>query len=79
MTTDKQITRFIERELLEGAPRGGDPLAALDSLSMETLIAYLSDHYGITFNDEDTVAENFSSVTALASLVDAKRAAGAAR
>jgi acyl carrier protein len=75
--TAKQITRFIEDELLDGAVSSADPLAAggLDSLAVETLIAFLSERYGISFADGDVVAENFSSIAALAALVDAKRLA----
>jgi acyl carrier protein len=80
MRTEKQITRFIEGELLDGAVSGEDPLAAgaLDSLAVETLIAFLSERYGISLGDDDVVAENFSSIAALATLVDAKRQAVAA-
>jgi acyl carrier protein len=77
MRTEKQITRFIEDELLDGAVSPADPLAsgALDSLAVETLIAFLSERYAISFADDDVVAENFSSIGALAAMVDAKRLA----
>jgi acyl carrier protein len=77
--TEKQITRFIEDELLDGAVSPADPLAAgaLDSLAVETLIAFLSERYGISFADDEVVAENFSSIAELAALVDAKCLAAA--
>lgn len=81
MRTEKQISKFIEDELLDGWVPNGDPLAsgALDSLAVETLIAYLSERFAIAFDDDDVVAENFSSVAALAALVDSKRLEAAGR
>jgi len=77
MRTDKQIARFIESELLDGRAPADDPLASgeLDSLAVETLIAFLSERFAITFTDDEVVAENFSSLATLSALVDAKRLA----
>ncbi|MGA2805195.1 MAG: acyl carrier protein [Acidimicrobiales bacterium] len=75
MKTEGQIARFIESELLEGAPHNVDPLAGgtLDSLSVEVLIGWVEEEFQITFDFRDVVAENFASVRALAAFVDAKR------
>jgi acyl carrier protein len=77
MNTEEQIARFIESELLEGAPHSVDPLAGgmLDSLSVEVLIGWVEDEFQITFDFRDVVAENFASVGALAAFVDARRLA----
>jgi acyl carrier protein len=75
MKTQDQIARFIESELLEGDVLNVDPLDAgmLDSLALEALVTWIEEKLGITFSDEDLVAENFASVSALAAFVDAKR------
>jgi acyl carrier protein len=69
-----EIRRFIRSDLLEGPPEDGDPLekGLLDSLAIETLVAFLEDRYGIRFRDEDVVAERFVSVDAVARLVQGK-------
>ncbi len=75
MGTEERITRFIETKLLDDVVLEVDPLASgmLDSLSTETLISWIEDSWKISFSDEDLVASKFSSVAALAALVDAKR------
>ncbi|MGO9962654.1 MAG: acyl carrier protein [Acidimicrobiales bacterium] len=75
MTTEEQIARFIESELLDAAPHNVDPLAGgmLDSLSVEVLIGWVEEEFHITFDFTDVVAENFASVGALAAFVDARR------
>lgn len=50
----------------------------LDSLGMIGLMNYLEQQYQIEFSDRDVVPENFSSVNALASFVECKRAISAA-
>jgi acyl carrier protein len=75
MTTEQQIAQFIESELLDGVAPGIDPLAGgmLDSLAIEVLIGWLEDEFEISLSHRDVVAENFSSLVALSSVVDAKR------
>ena len=75
MKTEEQIARFIDSELLEGAPHNVDPLAGgmLDSLSVEVLIGWVEEEFQITFDFRDVVAENFASVGALAAFVEARR------
>ena len=75
MDTAESIQRYIERELLEdSAVVPDDPLAdqALDSIAVEELVAYLEERFAIFFEDDELAAENFSSVAALAALVDRK-------
>ena len=76
MSTDQQITQFIESELLESSALTFDPLATgmLDSLACEVLIAWVEETFEISLSDEDLVAENFANVEALSALVDTKRA-----
>jgi acyl carrier protein len=44
----------------------------LDSLSMLQLTTHLSDTFGITFEDDDFTAENFTTAGSVAALVTAK-------
>jgi acyl carrier protein len=76
MRTAREIRRFIEMDLLDGAETG-DPFAdgMLDSLAIEQLIAFLEEKYRLTFDDDELVAENFASIDAVAALVDRKRKA----
>jgi acyl carrier protein len=76
MRTELLIQRFIDDRLLEG-PAGGDPLdqGLLDSLALEQLIAFLEEHFGIAFSDEELVPENFETVPLLAALVNRKSGA----
>ena len=77
MLTESEIRRFIEQELMQTPLEGRDPLAeeALDSLNVERLIAFLEERFEIQLADEELVAENFSSIAAVAALVDMKRGA----
>lgn len=77
--TARRIRRFVERELLDEPFDGKDPLAegALDSLAVEQLITYIEERFGVPLVDEELVAENFSSIPALAAFIDSKRRASA--
>lgn len=68
------IRRFIDRELLDGGRVVGDPLenGALDSLSLEQLIAFVEEHFGVVFADEDLTGDGFRSTAALGELVQRK-------
>jgi acyl carrier protein len=74
MAVAEDIRGFIAEELLEGEQIEGDPIAdgRLDSLALEQVIGFIEDHYGIVFEDDDLVLENFASLTALTALVEAK-------
>ena len=75
VTTEEHIRGFIERDLLDEPFTGIDPLLELelDSLSIEQLIDFIEDEYGLLFAEEELASENFASVSVLAALVDAKR------
>lgn len=68
------LRRFIAEELLETPFEGADPLAAgeVDSLGVEQLIEFVFEVWRVELDDEEIVEENFESVTALATLVEAK-------
>ncbi len=75
---EEQLRRFLIDELIEDfydrPYDGNDPLAdgEVDSLGIEQLIEYLNDSFGVTFGEEDIVAENFENLPALAALVASK-------
>jgi len=48
----------------------------LDSLSMLQLTTFLSDRFGVAFDDEDFTAENFATAGSVARLVALKIARG---
>ena len=74
MNVEEQVRNYIQEELLEGAEMPVDPLAEgmLDSLAVEQLIGYIEDEFGVIFEDEELVAENFASVDTVIGLVNAK-------
>ena len=76
VSVQDDIRSFIVDELMEGRPVDGDPIAQgkLDSLAMEQVIGFVEDRYDVTFGDDDLVLENFSSLEAVTSLVERKRA-----
>jgi acyl carrier protein len=74
LNVEEQVRNYIQEELLEGAEIPVDPLAEgmLDSLAVEQLIGYIEDEFGVIFEDEELVAENFASVDTVIGLVNAK-------
>ena len=74
MNVDEQIRQYIQEELLEGAEMPSDPLSEglLDSLAVEQLIGYIEDEFGVLFDDEELVAENFASIDKVVGLVSQK-------
>jgi acyl carrier protein len=77
MNTTKRIARFINSQVLQGAPFSGDPLAAgvLDSLGLEQLIAFIEDEFEIRFAEDDLQPEHFAGLDGIVKLVDSKRRA----
>jgi acyl carrier protein len=77
LETAERIRSFIDEELMEDGPTGGDPLAedAVDSLGIEELVSYIEETFGVTFRDDEVVARNFASVPTLARVVNQKRSA----
>jgi acyl carrier protein len=78
VSVETQIRQYIQDELLEGAELPVDPLAEgmLDSLAIEQLIGYVEDEFGVIFEDEELVAENFASIKTVVDLVEVKLKAG---
>lgn len=74
MNVDEQIRQYIQEELLEGAEMPADPLSEglLDSLAVEQLIGFIEDEFGVLFDDEELVAENFASIDTVVGLVNQK-------
>jgi acyl carrier protein len=74
LNVDEQIRQYIQEELLEGAEMPSDPLSEglLDSLAVEQLIGYIEDEFGVLFDDEELVAENFASIDTVVGLVNQK-------
>ena len=74
MNVDEQIRDYIQEELLEGAEMPTDPLSEgmLDSLAVEQLIGFIEDEFGVLFDDEELVAENFASIDTVVGLVNSK-------
>ena len=77
MNTKRRIRKFVNRQLLGDIVAGGDALSEglLDSLAIEQLIGFLEDSFSIEFDDDELDAVNFSSIDAVAALVDRKRRA----
>ena len=65
---------FINEALLD-EPFEGDPLAEgrLDSLALEQLLVFIEDDLGVLIDDEEITPDTFSSLDAVASLLEAKR------
>jgi acyl carrier protein len=79
----REIIAYIAEEILgEDAPPNlaeTTPLLSsglLDSLSVEQLLLYLEDEYGVTFDESDYSAENFETVDAIETLVRRRLEAG---
>ena len=74
MNVEEKVRQYIQDELLEGAELPVDPLAEgmLDSLAIEQLIGYVEDEFGVIFEDDELVAENFASITTVVELVETK-------
>jgi acyl carrier protein len=75
MSVAEDIRSFIFDELMEGQPKEGDPVSdgKLDSLALEQVIGFIEDTYDVAFTDDELVEENFTSIEAVAALVETKR------
>ena len=72
------IRKFVMEELLEDATIPGDPIeqGLLDSLALEMLLDHIQMTYGIELEEEDLVAENFTSIDRVAEVLEQKLARG---
>ncbi len=73
--TVRLMQAFIEEALLD-RPVDGDPLAEglLDSLAIEQLLVFIEDELGVVLEDEEITPDAFSSLAAVAALVERKGA-----
>jgi acyl carrier protein len=78
MADTDALRDFIRRQFLfdEGAQLGDDdPLFpdVIDSLGVMEVVDFVEEKYGVSIEEDDLLADNFRSLTAIASLVDRKR------
>ena len=76
MTISNEIRDFIVQEILDGEDIAGDPLelGLLDSLALEIVLDHIRERYGVEFEDEELVAENFVNIDTVADRVETKLA-----
>jgi acyl carrier protein len=79
VNVESEIRQFVNEEVLDGTTDSADPLAdgLLDSLAIEQLIAFVEEQYGVVFEDDELVAENFPNLATVALLVESKMTAAA--
>lgn len=76
---ESEIRAFIAQEVLaeedgETLPPGQPLLSGLlDSFGLMSLLGFLEERFDVTITNDQVVSENFKTVEALASFVDAKR------
>ena len=78
MTDIEPVRTFIRRKFMydQGAPlEQGDTLFpdVVDSLGIMELVDFLEQNYGIEVEQEELVVANFSSLDAIASLLERKQ------
>jgi acyl carrier protein len=73
-----EIREFVVEEILEGEDIPGDPLelGLLDSLALEIVSDFIREKYGVEFEDEELVAENFVNIGTVADRIESKLQAG---
>jgi acyl carrier protein len=79
-TIERSISRFIADEILrESSPEKLWPErmlledGVLDSLGLQSLMAFLEKEFAVTLSDDELVPENFESIRAIARLVSVMR------
>jgi acyl carrier protein len=75
MADTEPLREFIRRQFLfdEKAPLGDDdPLFpdVIDSLGVMEVVDFVEERYGVSIEEEDLLADNFESLSAIAALVD---------
>jgi acyl carrier protein len=78
MADTDALRDFIRRQFLfdDSAPLGDDdPLFpdVIDSLGVMEVVDFVEEKYEVSIEEDDLLADNFRSLTAIASLVDRKR------
>lgn len=81
MSTADVIRRFIAREILQDRDErtlGDDfPLLdehVLDSMDIQRLVGFLEGQFGIRVGDDQLLPDNFATIVAMATMVEALRA-----
>jgi clorobiocin biosynthesis protein CloN5 len=81
-----KLLSFIRNSFLAGDPSGElsveTPLlefGILNSLNTAEMIAYIRDEFGVNITFDEVTVTTFKSVESLGSVVNARRASGAAR
>lgn len=79
MTIQDQLRRFILTEfntkLSESLLTDNYPLLdteTIDSLAVFTIVQFIEDEFGIEVGDDDLVIDNFTSISDMARMVEAK-------
>lgn len=75
MADTEPLREFIRRQFLfdESAPLGDDdPLFpdVIDSLGVMEVVDFVEQRYGVSIEEDDLLADNFQSLSAIAALVD---------
>jgi acyl carrier protein len=78
MADTDALRDFIRRQFLfdDSAELGDDdPLFpdVIDSLGVMEVVDFVEERFGVDIGEDDLLADNFRSLTAIASLVDRKR------
>jgi acyl carrier protein len=78
MADTDALRDFIRRQFLfdDSAQLGDDdPLFpdVIDSLGVMEVVDFVEERFGVDIGEDDLLADNFRSLTAIASLVDRKR------
>lgn len=81
MTTADALRKFISRDLAGGRPADEltDDLAlidehVIDSLGIFQLVSFIEDEFGVEVGDDEVVLENFATIAALVTFIEAKQA-----
>lgn len=80
MNINDSVRTFVATELLHGRnsqpPADDDPLiesGIIDSMGVMSLLAFLEKEFAIEIPGDDLIPENFSSITAIAALVERQK------
>ena len=81
MADIEPLRDFIRKQFLfddAAALADGDPLFpdVIDSLGVMEVVDFVEERYGVSIDDEELLVENFRSLTAISTLIDAKSDGG---
>jgi acyl carrier protein len=77
MDVEQQVRQFIVDNMKSSGPEVTPDYrlidrGVLDSMAMFEVIAFIEETFGVQIEDNDLIAENFETTTAIASLVSRK-------